>query len=133
MGFAHDRPIGQSKIFRVHGGTEYTQAGWEFTDDTFHRLHYLSLPSALKVKLGPGFVQGGLALNFKLAERVYIEGEDAKTDDNKSKFFNLPVHAGLGLMLGPVMVEARYNYGLLQVHNDGYHVGYLQLGAGLLF
>ena len=133
VGFAHDRPVGQSKILWVHGGTEYTQAGWEFTSDTFHRLHYLSLPSALKVKLGPVFIQGGLALNFKLAERVYIEGADAKTDENKSRIFNLPVHAGLGLMLGPVMVEARYNYGLLKVHDDGYHVGYLQLGAGLLF
>lgn len=132
-GFAHDRPLGQSKIFWGHGGTEYTQAGWQITDDTFHRLHYISLPSALKVKLGPVFVQGGLAFNFKVAERVYIDGEDAKTDENKSRFFNLPVHAGLGLMLGPVTVEARYNYGLLKVHDDGYHVGYLQLGAGLFF
>jgi hypothetical protein len=133
VGFAHDNPIGQSKLLWWHGGTEYTQAGWEFTGDTFHRLHYISLPGALKVKLGPVFIQGGIALNFKVAERVYIDGVDAKTDDNKSKIFNLPVHAGLGVMLGPVMVEARYNYGLLQVHDDGYHVGYLQLGAGLLF
>ncbi|MGW8314143.1 MAG: outer membrane beta-barrel protein [Bacteroidales bacterium] len=133
VGFAHDNPIGQSKILWIHGGTEYTQAGWSITDNTFHRLHYISLPGALKVKLGPVFIQGGLALNFKVAERVYIDGADAKTDDNKSKIFNLPVHAGLGLMLGPVLVEARYNYGLLKVHDDGYHVGYLQLGAGLLF
>jgi len=134
VGFAHDRPIGQSKVLWVHGGTEYTQAGWSISDDTFNRLHYISLPTALKVKLGPVFIQGGLALNFKVAERVYVFGEDAKTDDNKSKIFNLPLHAGLGLMLGPVMVEARYNHGLLTVNNDaGNHVGYLQLGAGLLF
>ena len=133
VGFAHDKPIGESKFLMLHGGSEYTQAGWQFTDDTFHRLHYLSFPGALKVKLGPVFVQGGFALNFKMGERVYIDGEDAKTDDNKSKFFNLPLHAGLGLMLGPVTVEARYNYGVLTVHDDGYHVGYLQLGAGLFF
>ena len=134
VGFSHDRPIGQSRILLVHGGTEYTQAGWKITDDTFHRLHYISLPGALKLKLGPVFVQGGLALNFKVAERVYLEGADAKTDENKSKFFNLPVLAGVGLMVGPVTIEARYNYGLLTVNNDAAnHVGYLQLGAGLHF
>ena len=134
VGFSHDNPIGQSQFLYIHGGTEYTQAGWEITDNTFHRLHYLSFPGALKVKLGPVFVQGGLALNFKVAERVYLDGEDVKTDENKSKIFNLPVLVGVGLMLGPVTIEARYNYGLLTVHNDvGNHVGYLQLGAGLHF
>lgn len=134
VGFSHDNPIGQSKFFYIHGGTEYTQAGWSITDNTFHRLHYISLPGALKVKLGPVFVQGGVALNFKVAERVYLDGEDVKNDENKSKIFNLPGLVGVGLMLGPVTVEARYNYGFLTVNNDaGNHVGYLQLGAGLHF
>ena len=134
VGFSHDRPIGQSKFLYVHGGTEYTQAGWEITDNTFHRLHYISLPRALKVKLGPVFVQAGTALNFKVGERIYIDGEDAKTDNNKSKIFNLPGLVGAGLMLGPVTIEARYNYGFLPVHNEvENHVGYLQLGAGLHF
>jgi hypothetical protein len=132
-GFSHDNPIGQSKFLYIHGGTEYTQAGWKITDDTFHRLHYISLPGALKLKLGPVFVQGGLALNFKVAERVYIDGEDAKTDENKSNWFNLPALAGVGLMLGPVTIEARYNYGLLNVNDFEDKIGYLQLGAGLHF
>jgi hypothetical protein len=132
-GFSHDRPIGQSQFLYLHGGTEYTQAGWQISDETFHRLHYISMPGALKIKLGPVFVQGGLALNFKVAERVYVDGEDAKTDENKSKFFNLPVLAGVGLMLGPVTIEARYNHGLLKVNDPGDHVGYLQLGAGFHF
>jgi len=132
-GFSHDRPIGQSKFLYLHGGTEYTQAGWEITSNTFHRLHYISLPSALKVKLGPVFVQAGLALNFKVAERVYMDGEDAKTDENKSRIFNLPVLAGAGLMLGPVTIEARYNYGLLNVNDFEEKIGYLQLGAGFHF
>jgi hypothetical protein len=134
VGFSHDRPIGQSKFLYVHGGTEYTQAGWMIADNTFNRLHYISMPAALKVKLGPVFIQGGLALNFKVAERVYVDGADAKTDENKSKIFNLPVLGGVGLMLGPVTIEARYNHGLLTVNNDaGNHVGYLQLGAGFHF
>lgn len=134
VGFSHDNPIGQSKFLYIHGGSEYTQAGWSITDDTFHRLHYLSFPGALKVKLGPVFVQAGIALNFKVGERVYIDGVDAKTDENKSKIFNLPGLVGAGVMLGPVTIEARYNYGFLTVHNDvGNHVGYLQLGAGLHF
>jgi hypothetical protein len=134
VGFAHDQPIGQSKFLFINGGTEYTQAGWKITDDTFHRLHYISLPGALKVKLGPVFVQAGVAFNFKVAERVYVDGADAKTDENKSKFFNLPGQLGAGLMLGPVTIEARYNHGFLIVNNTAEnHVGYLQLGAGLYF
>jgi hypothetical protein len=39
VGFSHDRPIGQSQFLYVHGGTEYTQTGWEITDNTFHRLY----------------------------------------------------------------------------------------------
>ena len=133
VGFSHDNPIGQSQFLYFHGGTEYTQAGWEITDNTFHRLHYISLPGALKIKLGPVFVQGGLALNFKVGERVYIDGEDAKTDENKSRIFNLPALVGAGLMLGPITIEARYNYGLLDVNDFDEKVGYLQLGAGLHF
>ena len=133
VGFAHDRHIRQSKVFMVHGGTEYTQAGWAITDNTYNRLHYISLTNALIAKLGPVFLQGGYALNFKVAEGVYVDGEDAKTNDNKSRIFNLPLHAGLGLMLGPVTVEARYNYGLLNVNDFGDKVGYLQLGAGFYF
>jgi hypothetical protein len=65
---------------------------------------------------------------------VYIDGEDAKTDENKSTIFNFSALAGVGFMLGPVTIKAGYNYGLLTVVNGvGNHVGYLQLGAALHF
>ena len=135
-GFAHDNPIGNSKILYIHGGTEYTQAGYQILDDTYRRLHYISLPSGLKVKLGPVFVQGGFAFNFKVAEKYMVDGQDAKTDDNKYKVFNFPVHGSAGLMLGPVTIEARYNYGLSKLNktlDPDSRLSYIQLGAGFAF
>lgn len=132
-GFYHDRPIGDSKILWINGGTEYTQAGWSYDENNFQRLHYISLPGALKVKFGPVFLQGGFNLNFKVGETILVDGEDAKTDENKSKFFNFPLHAGLGVMLGPLTIDARYHYGLSNLNDTENNIAYLQVGAGFHF
>ncbi len=136
VGFSHDRPIGKAKLLWGHGGTEYTQAGYMLDENNYRRLHYLSFTNALKVKLGPVFVQGGYALNFKLAESYISGGFDAKTSANKYRVFNFPVHMGAGVTLGPVTVEARYNYGLSKLNRDispDDRLSYLQVGAGLHF
>ena len=135
-GFSHDRPIAKSNILFAHGGTEYTQAGYMFDNDNFRRLHYISLPTALKIKLGPVFVQGGYALNFKVAETYIWDGVDVKTSANKYRVFNFPLLAGAGLMVGPVTVEARFNYGLSKLNkvlSPGDRLSYLQIGAALHF
>ena len=129
----HERTMGESKVFWMYGGTEYTRVGWFYDDQNYQQLSYLSFPHALKIKLGPLFTQLGYSLNFKIGEKIYEDGYNVKNAGNKSRLFNLPVHAGIGLNLGPLVIDARYNYGLLKLNDAGTKVNYIMLGAGLRF
>ncbi len=126
---AHD--IGTS-ILQWSTGLEYMQGGWKNDDDNFRKIHYLSAQVSLRVKLGPVFAQAGVNVNAKLAETYEVNGEDALNDDTETKGLDVPAHIGLGLQLGPVLIEARYHYGLYDA-NDGTRNAYLQAGAGFTF
>jgi len=114
-------------------GFEYFQCGMSYTNNTARVLHTLSVPLDLKVKLGPVFALGGIAANFKVAEKVKIGGEYVTPlEADKSEWFDIPVFLGAGLKIAFVTIEARYHWGLLEVRN-GKHSQYLQIGAGISF
>ncbi len=116
-------------IFAIHTGLEYFQNGAKLDDNNYRKLHYISVPLGLRVKLGPVYALGGPALNFKVAESSRVLGQSID-DDNKAAFFDLPVFLGAGVKIFMFTVEARYAWGLLDV-NDGVTNQYLQLGVGL--
>ena len=132
VGYVGDRPIAQSKVLFYSSGLEYLQNGWKTDNDNFRKIHYLSGPAALKVKLGPAFIQLGANFNIRLGESYKLLGEDALTDETKTEFFDMLINMGAGVMLGPLTIEARYNHGLLDV-NHGNKNAYFQLGAGISF
>lgn len=114
-------------------GFEYQQMGARVDDDNFRKLHYLSLPTALRVKLGPVFAQVGIAANFKVGESITVLGQEMKTDDNKAEWYDFPWHTGLGFKIGPITLDARYQWGLNDIDDTGVRNQQFQLGAGLSF
>lgn len=120
-------------LLHWYKGLEYQQMGAKVDDDNFRNLHYISLPTALRLKLGPVFAQAGIAANFKVGESITALGEDVKTDDNKAEWYDFPWHTGLGLKLGPITVDARYHWGLNDIDDTGVRNQYFQIGAGISF
>ena len=113
-----------------HKGIEYMQAGFYSDDDNFRRIHTISVPIALRAKLGPVFALAGLGANFRVGETFELLGTDVLDDDSKANFFDLPLLLGAGVKIAIITIEARYGYGLLEV-NDGINNAYLQLGVGV--
>lgn len=116
------------------GGVEYFQNGFQSTlVDYNKKLHYASIPLYLKVKFGPVYATGGTALNFKIAETFFDwNGAIDPLDDNKTKVFDMPLQAGLGVHILMFSIEARYHWGMVDV-NRGLKNQYFQLGAAVFF
>jgi len=131
VGFFRDTKI--IPLLNFGSGIEYFQNGMEYTNNSSRILHTISVPLDLKLKLGPVFVLGGIAANFKVSEKVKIGGEYVTPlEADKTNWFDLPVFVGAGLKIWFVTVEARYHWGLLEARN-GYYNQYFQLGAGISF
>lgn len=113
-----------------HKGVEYMQAGFYTDENNFRRIHTISVPMALRAKVGPVFALVGVAGNFKVGETYEIGGTDVLNDNAKASFFDLPAIAGVGVKFAIVTIEARYGHGLLEV-NDGINNAYFQFGVGL--
>ena len=132
VGFFREQPI--KGIFSFNTGLEYFQNGQKLKgDDSKRVLHTLSIPVNLKVKIGPAFGVGGITANFKMAERIHLNGDKEKpSDDTKASFFDSAAFAGAGIKISVFIIEARYYWGLINVDN-GLHNRYFQLGGAVLF
>ncbi len=126
VGVFRVRPIG-GKVLSWVGGLEYSQQGHKDNDRNFRKIHYISLPASLRLKIGPAHALGGANVNFRVAEKVEVDGEDI---DNNSNFLDIALHLGAGFNFGRLGVEARYHWGLMDV-NDGNRNKYLQLGGSI--
>ena len=121
-------------MLRFGSGLEYFQNGFESNlIDLQRKLHYLSVPLYLKVKLGPVYATGGTALNFKVAENNKFLDESMDPLSEKSKIFDMPLQLGLGFKILMLSVEARYNWGMLEINDVGAKNQYLQLGIAVSF
>lgn len=105
-------------------GLEYTQMGTE--KGVFdYKVHYLGVPAALKVKIGPLFAFGGAAFNVRLTDN------DNPFGDN-NKWYDTNAFAGVGFELLVFTVDAKYIWGLTDV-NEGLNNDGFQIGVGLRF
>ncbi|WP_430811028.1 MULTISPECIES: outer membrane beta-barrel protein [unclassified Carboxylicivirga] len=111
-------------FFFFNAGMEYSRVTTEIEKQDY-KLDYLGIPLALKLKLGPIFAQGGAAINFKL-------NEIGNPFDDKAEWFDTNAFVGAGLSFFMLNVEAKYLWGLTEVHNGIKNNG-LQLGIGLRF
>ncbi len=131
VGFVREQPI--KGIFSFSTGLEYFQNGQKFKGiDGKRVLHTISIPVNLKVKIGPAFGVGGITANFKMAERIHLNGDKEKPGDNKASFFDSAAFAGAGIQFSRFVVEARYYWGLINV-DSGLHNRYFQLGGAVMF
>ena len=131
VGFFRDTRI--IPMLHFGSGLEYFQNGTSYLGNNSRVLHTISVPLDLKVKLGPVFVLGGFAANFKVSEKIHLAGESVKPpDSDMTAWFDVPFFLGAGLKIAFVTVEARYHWGLLEARN-GLHNHYLQLGGAISF
>ncbi|MCK5856408.1 MAG: outer membrane beta-barrel protein [Bacteroidales bacterium] len=114
-------------------GSEYSQIGSMTDNNNKVVMHYLSIPTYLKFKIGPFFAIGGASASFKVYEQHFHT--DAIQDPfEKAGWFDIPVYAGVGLQFLMIRIEARYNWGTFNLYdspNDGYKNQYLQLGLAV--
>jgi hypothetical protein len=91
------------------------------------RLRYLEVPVLVRRDLGSAgpvarvFVVGGLAPAFELSARstVSFQGEVRTRDfGDQIKPFDLGLLGGIGVEVGPALVEARYTFGVLHINED---------------
>ena len=131
LGFAGEKKV--AELFYIGTGIEYFQNGLKYTSNIKRKLHTISIPVNLKLKIGPAFGLAGAAANFKVSEK-FVLGDSSfnPADSDKSNWFDIPVFLGLGVKILFISVEARYHWGLIEVRN-GMHNRYLQLGAVLSF
>jgi hypothetical protein len=121
-------------LLRFGSGLEYFQNGFESSRiDLQRKLHYISVPLYLKVKIGPIYATGGTALNFKVAEKSNLWDASIDPLGESSKIFDLPLQVGVGLKILMFSVEARYNWGLLAINSNDAKNQYLQFGITFSF
>ena len=131
VGLFRDNKI--APILHFGTGIEYFQNGLKYTGSTKRVLHTLSVPLDLKVKLGPVFVLGGAAANFKVKEQIILgDNKYDPLEGDKTKGFDVAAFVGAGIKILFISVEGRYHWGLLDVKNGLYH-RYFQLGAAVSF
>lgn len=123
-------------LFRVGGGLEYSQVGIVSNVqniDNSIKLQYLYIPIYAKLKLGPVFILGGISPSFKVAEKVVALGQEQDiSSDNKANGFDVPVFLGAGLKILFISIEARYNWGTIDVYDSSKNQ-YFQVGAAVSF
>lgn len=111
-------------------GLEYFQTGYEVSSDTRRAINTLSVPLFLKFKVGPAYAMAGLSGNFKLSEENKLNGVDLEENANT---VDIPVGAGVGFRIAILNVEARYNWGMMDVDDGGGRHRYFQVGLGASF
>ncbi|MCU4157183.1 PorT family protein [Carboxylicivirga sp. A043] len=140
VGFFKNNKI--APMLRWQSGFEYYQVKGA-NDFAELKVHYLSIPLSLRLKLGPVYALGGLNGAVRIADSYdsniagtlpEIPGIEipSLTGEPDLSRWDAGAHLGVGfkfLMLG---VEARYNWGFVDVI-DGMNTEYLQVGACLFF
>ncbi len=109
---------------------EYYQTGSKVDDNNKLVLHYVSVPVALKLKIGPLQGFAGVHGAVKVSSKETIMGESGPTEGFNT--FDAGTFAGLGLRFLFIGAEARYNWGLVNI-KDGYKNNFWQAGLTLWF
>lgn len=119
-------------FLRLGSGLEYFQNGYKIDDNVSRDLHYISVPLYLKLKVGPVYATGGTGFNFKVGENLPGNALLDPLNNAETNFFDMPFQLGAGLKILMFSVEARYNWGMLNVNNSA-SSQYFQLGFTVSF
>jgi hypothetical protein len=109
---------------------EYYQTGSKANDNNKLVLHYLSVPIALKLKIGPMQGFAGVHGALRVSSKMTILGVSSSAEGYSS--FDAGAFAGLGIRVLFIGAEAKYNWGLVNI-KDGYKNNFWQAGLTLWF
>jgi hypothetical protein len=133
------RPVGSTFFISWITGLDYFQNGYWNDDQNFRRLHYLGVPMALRFHFGPFHLQPGVSLNFKVAEKLLVDGEEilnyesnSYRFDIKSSWFDLPIMLGAGVRIMDVILETRFYIGWMDINQGNTNI-HLHLGLAYSF
>ena len=120
-------------LLSIGSGLEYSQVGSVDDRHISIKMHYLGVPTYLKLKLGPVYALAGGTLNFKIGEQWELKNE--KVDPTgPAKWFDIPVYGGIGVQILIFRIEARYHWGTFSLYDKpllGYKTQYLQIGVAV--
>ena len=128
VGFFNDQKI--IPMIWFSSGLDYYQSGSKKSDDAKLTLHYISVPLALKVKLGPVRGFGGLHGAVKVSSKITLGGQSESAKDFSS--FDAGAFLGGGIQILFIAAEFKYNWGLVDLYN-GYKNNFWQAGLTLSF
>jgi hypothetical protein len=128
VGFFNDQKIIPMLYFS--SGLDYYQSGSKKSDDVKLVLHYISVPLALKLKIGPVHGIGGVHGAVKVSSKLTLGGTSGSAKDFKS--FDAGAFLGAGIQILFIAAEVKYNWGLVDIYN-GYKNNFLQAGLTLSF
>lgn len=124
-GFFSNKQLGSTKLLQLNSALLYYQNGSHKDDNNYMRLHYLNIPVSLRVQVGPIYALGGVNGGIKLGGESYTLG--IKSDVKDVNTWDAGVHLAIGAKIFMLGIEAKYNWGLVDL-NNGYKTQYLQLG-----
>lgn len=118
---------GVTDMIGVSAGLVYSMQGYKFSEgnyDTTVKLDYLNVPILANVYVAPGLaVKLGVQPGFKLSSKVKIEGSgtsiERESDDDGVKGFDLAIPVGVSYQYQNIVLDARYNWGVTKVFDDG--------------
>ena len=128
VGFYNDQRIIPMLYFS--SGLDYYQSGSKKSDDVKLVLHYISVPLALKLKVGPLHGIGGIHGAVKVSSKLTIGNESGSAKDFGS--FDAGAFLGAGIQILIISAEIKYNWGLVDIYN-GYKNNFMQAGLTLSF
>lgn len=128
VGIFNDKQI--VPMFYFYSAFEYYQTGSKVDDNNKLALHYLSVPIALKLKIGPVQAFAGVHGAVKVSSRLTLLGESSSTEGFNT--FDAGAFIGGGLRVLFIGVEGKYNWGLVNIKN-GYKNNFWQAGLTLWF
>ena len=109
---------------------DYYQTGKKLNDNNKLILHYISIPLALKLKVGPAQAFGGLHGAVKVSSRLTLLGQS--TPAKEVNTFDAGFFVGAGLKILFIGAEAKYNWGLVDIEG-GYKNNFWQVGLTIWF
>lgn len=118
---------GVTDMIGVSAGLVYSMQGYKFSEgnvDTTVKLDYLNVPILANVYVAPGLaVKLGVQPGFKLSSKVKMEGSgtsiEGESDDDGVKEFDLAIPVGVSYQYQNIVLDARYNWGVTKVFDDG--------------
>lgn len=118
---------GVTDMIGVSAGLVYSMQGYKYSEgnvDTTVKLDYLNVPILANVYVAPGLaVKLGVQPGFKLSSKTKIEGSgisiEGDSDDDGVKGFDLAIPVGVSYQYQNIVLDARYNWGVTKVSDDG--------------